>query len=83
MMARKKSALELSVDAGLISHAEARGLALAHAGHGGPGRGQGRKPTYPEPMSATIRLRATEAQKIAYARLGGDAWLRALLDSAG
>lgn len=43
---RKKSYLEISADEGLISHAEARGLAMAHAasGRGGPGRGQGRKP---------------------------------------
>lgn len=43
-MSRKKSCLELSADEGLISHAEARGLAIALSGRGGPGRGQGRKP---------------------------------------
>lgn len=43
-MARKKSALELSADEGLISHEEARGLSIALSGRGGPGRGQGRKP---------------------------------------
>lgn len=41
---RKKSYLEQSADEGLISHAEARGLALALTGRGGPGRGGGRKP---------------------------------------
>lgn len=40
---QKKSYLELSADEGLISHEEARGLAIALSGRGGPGRGQGRK----------------------------------------
>lgn len=43
-MPRKKSCLELSADEGLITHEEARGLAIALSGRGGPGRGQGRKP---------------------------------------
>lgn len=42
-MARKKSYLELSADEGLVSHEEARGLAVALSGRGGAGRGQGIK----------------------------------------
>lgn len=40
---RKKSYLELSADEGLISHEEARGMAIALSGRGGAGRGQGAK----------------------------------------
>lgn len=42
-MPRKKSYIEQSADDGLIDHATARGLELALAGRGGPGRGQGVK----------------------------------------
>jgi hypothetical protein len=49
---------------------------------GGPGRGQGRKPT-PEADALKVgSIRLTEAQWAKLARLGGVDWLRARIDKA-
>lgn len=49
---------------------------------GGPDRGQGRKPIHPEPMTKSIRFRATEAEFEKWHRLGGSVWNRAAINKA-
>lgn len=50
------------------------------AGHGGSGRGQGRKPMDPSGPMATFTIRLTQAQKTKLERLGGSRWMRARID---
>lgn len=50
-------------------------------GRGGPGRGQGRKPSAAEDVLHVVSVRFTQAQREKLARLGGLPWLRAKIDS--
>jgi len=50
--------------------------------HGGPGRGQGRKPVKPGEDTVTVSLRMTPAQRAKLARLGGAQWVRRRIDDA-
>lgn len=50
--------------------------------HGGPGRGQGRKPVKQGEETVTVSLRMTAAQREKLARLGGAAWVRRQIDGA-
>ena len=45
-------------------------------GRGGPGRGQGRKPTEEGIRSVSLTLRVTPEQKAEYDQLGGVEWFR-------
>ncbi len=47
-----------------------------NAHHGGPGRGQGRKPIKEGQDTVTVSLRMTEAQRFKLALLGGAEWVR-------
>ena len=50
--------------------------------HGGPGRGQGRKPVKRGEETVTLSLRVTVAQREKLARLGGAKWVRQKIDRA-
>ena len=50
--------------------------------HGGPGRGQGRKPVKQGEETVTLSLRVTVAQREKLARLGGAEWVRGKIDRA-
>ena len=50
--------------------------------HGGPGRGQGRKPVKQGEETVTLSLRVTVAQREKLARLGGAEWVRQKIDRA-
>ena len=50
--------------------------------HGGPGRGQGRKPIKEGQDTVTVSLRMTEAQRAKLALLGGAEWVRQRIDKA-
>ena len=50
--------------------------------HGGPGRGQGRKPVKQGEETVTLSLRVTVAQREKLARLGGAEWVRRRIDKA-
>ena len=50
--------------------------------HGGPGRGQGRKPIEQGAESITVCLRMTATQREKLARLGGAEWVRRQIDQA-
>lgn len=50
--------------------------------HGGPGRGQGRKPVKAGKETVTVSLRVTVAQREKLARLGGAEWVRGKIDRA-
>jgi len=50
--------------------------------HGGPGRGQGRKPVKHGEETVTVSLRMTPDQRAKLARLGGARWVRAKIDKA-
>ena len=50
--------------------------------HGGPGRGQGRKPIQAGAETVTLSLRVTPSQRAKLARLGGAAWVRRQIDAA-
>ena len=50
--------------------------------HGGPGRGQGRKPVKQGEETVTVSLRVTVAQREKLARLGGAEWVRGKIDRA-
>jgi hypothetical protein len=43
--------------------------------HGGPGRGQGRKPVKQGEETVTLSMRVTVAQREKLARLGGAEWV--------
>ncbi len=49
---------------------------------GGPGRGQGRKPTKEGQETVTLSIRLTVAQRAKLERLGGAPWLRDRIDKA-
>jgi hypothetical protein len=48
--------------------------------HGGPGRGQGRKPVKQGEETVTLSMRVTVAQREKLARLGGAEWVRGKID---
>ena len=50
--------------------------------HGGPGRGQGRKPVKQGEETVTFSLRMTPEQRAKLARLGGAEWVRQKIDRA-
>ncbi len=50
--------------------------------HGGPGRGQGRKPVKQGEETVTLSLRVTVAQREKLARIGGAEWVRDRIDKA-
>ena len=50
--------------------------------HGGPGRGQGRKPLKPGEKSVPVLIRMAESQKEKLTRLGGAPWVREKIDKA-
>ena len=50
--------------------------------HGGPGRGQGRKPVKQGEETVTLSLRMTPEQRAKLARLGGAEWVRGKIDRA-
>ena len=50
--------------------------------HGGPGRGQGRKPLAEGEQTVMFALRMTVAQREKLALLGGAEWLRGKIDKA-
>lgn len=50
--------------------------------HGGPGRGQGRKPLAAGEQTVMFALRMTVAQREKLALLGGAEWLRGKIDKA-
>lgn len=50
--------------------------------HGGPGRGQGRKPVKQGEETVTVSLRLTTDQRAKLARLGGAEWVRTRIDKA-
>ena len=50
--------------------------------HGGPGRGQGRKPVKQGEETVTLSLRMTPEQRAKLARLGGAEWVRQKIDRA-
>ena len=49
--------------------------------HGGPGRGQGRKPVRQGEQTVTLSLRVTLAQRAKLAQLGGAEWVRQQIDN--
>ena len=51
-------------------------------GHGGAGRGQGRKPLKDGEQTVTVSLRMTVAQREKLERLGGADWVRQRIDKA-
>ena len=50
--------------------------------HGGPRRGQGRKPVKAGEETVTVSLRMTPAQREKLERLGGAKWVRDRIDRA-
>ena len=50
--------------------------------HGGPGRGQGRKPVNDGEPMVVVPMRMTPSQRAKMHRLGGAAWLRDTIDAA-
>lgn len=50
--------------------------------HGGPGRGQGRKPLQEGQTTVVAHIRMTEPQKDKLDRLGGPKWVRERIDKA-
>lgn len=50
--------------------------------HGGPGRGQGRKPLAEGEQTVMFALRMTVAQREKLALLGGAEWVRGKIDKA-
>lgn len=57
------------------------GLAMTNK-HGGPGRGQGRKPLADGEQTVMFALRMTVSQRKKLAQLGGAEWLRSKIDKA-
>ncbi len=55
---------------------------LQKTSHGGPGRGQGRKPVKTGEATVTVSLRLTSSQRDKLSRLGGAAWVRNGIDAA-
>ncbi len=51
-------------------------------GKGGPGRGQGRKPSAISNAMKTVTVKVTELQREKLAKLGGGKWVRAKIDAA-
>jgi hypothetical protein len=49
--------------------------------HGGPGRGQGRKPLKEDGPMIVVALRVTHSQREKINRLGGAKWVRDLIDN--
>lgn len=56
-------------------------MAIRHS-HGGPGRGQGRKPLAEGVPTVAVSVRITAPQKEKLTRLGGAAWVRRKIDQA-
>jgi len=52
------------------------------SGHGGAGRGQGRKPLQEGAVTVVVSTKMTEAQRDKLLRLGGSAWIRERIDKA-
>ena len=50
--------------------------------HGGPGRGQGRKPVKSGEPTISVTLRMTPSQRDKLGRLGGAGWVRDRIDEA-
>lgn len=50
--------------------------------HGGPGRGQGRKPLGAAPLDTKFLVPMTTAQRVKVKALGGAAWVREKIDKA-
>lgn len=50
--------------------------------HGGPGRGQGRKPVKEGEQTISTTLRMTKHQRDKLGRLGGAEWVRERIDEA-
>ena len=48
--------------------------------HGGPGRGQGRKPVKSGEPTISVTLRMTKTQREKLVRLGGAEWVRERID---
>lgn len=57
-------------------------MAASSKQHGGPGRGQGRKPVKPGEPTTSTTLRLTKAQREKLERLGGAKWVRERIDEA-
>ena len=49
--------------------------------HGGPGRGQGRKPVNDGEPMVVVPMRMTPSQRAKMHRLGGAAWMRDIIDA--
>lgn len=50
--------------------------------HGGPGRGQGRKPVNEGEPMIVVPIRMTPSQRAKMHRLGGAGWMRERIDEA-
>jgi len=50
--------------------------------HGGPGRGQGRKPVNEGEPMVVVPMRMTPSQREKLARMGGAGWVRDRIDEA-
>ena len=50
--------------------------------HGGPGRGQGRKPDHEGEPMVVVPIRMTPSQREKLGRLGGGGWARSRIDEA-
>lgn len=50
--------------------------------HGGPGRGQGRKPVKEGESTISVTMRMTKHQREKLGRLGGAEWVRERIDQA-
>lgn len=50
--------------------------------HGGPGRGQGRKPLKEGEETVTVGVKMAKSQRDKLQRLGGSKWIRARIDKA-
>ena len=50
-------------------------------GQGGPGRGQGRKPS-PNPANKLVTVKMTPEQHTRFIELGGSRWVKRLIDGS-